>query len=73
MLRVLWLERFASIPGGNDAMLVPNFARFAFMNQLNCALNWKASVRRGVHMNCREAGVLPGRFGEIVAHKAELN
>jgi len=53
-------------------MLVPNLARFAVMNQLNCALNWKASVRRGVHMNRREAGVLPGRFREIVAHKAEL-
>jgi hypothetical protein len=54
-------------------MLVPNLARFAVMNQLNCALNWKASVRRGVHMNRREAGVLPGRFREIVAHKAELD
>jgi hypothetical protein len=53
-------------------MLVPNFARFTVKNQLNCTLNWKASVRRGVHMHRREAGVLPGRFREIVAHKAEL-
>ena len=73
MLRVLWVERFASIPGCNYAMLVPNLARFAVTNQLNCALNWKASVRRGVHMNHREAGVLPGRFREIVAYIAELD
>jgi hypothetical protein len=42
------------------------------MNKLNCALNWEASVRRGVHMNRGEAGVMVGRFGEIVVHEAEL-
>lgn len=71
-LRVIWAVRFASMLGGNYAMLVTNLPRFALVDKLNCALDREISVRRSVHKYLRKTCALAGRFKEIVVHETEL-